>query len=588
MQAPQGGGRTAAMKTPSTLSGQAQPQASREGTGAGQFCGANEQSAGLAASHAQVEHDSAVDTHQLLEQLRSFHDLVSAAAGQLPKLSQAAGSSGQAAPHTPPPSLSATVPDTPVYGMGTAPDSTPQPVGCAASDATGFGTPVCSRQTAHYSTPLSVPLTMASAGPWEATPEARTVLHGQRELMAQLQRLLVNPGALQAPGASLKELQGSLLQATASLQHSRALHNIQGVLGDSYRFDTPPAAQRQTRSDGQSSFGHFPAPGLLEETPNQAAVMGDYGVQQQDEQSLEDFQQVVSSSRRMQSLLSNRLSSSKKFKEARSDWSDIKPPAAACSTAMHADGPSITSYLPASGLHSSSDDGGSAAGKQTSSGSAGTAQPGQRLQDRRSSWHQMTEPRAEALLTQPRQRRATSAADEALAGAARVQDIQEDDDEPLAGITREVNGLLRSPGKPASRRWSLEHPTQAKTQKTPVDANGVGRRVSNGGSGSAGKSTAALPPRQANIRATPLSTGNRGSPDMEVHCNPLFGAEGLPIAAAAHEGDAESSKGRGRAESAPDAADGRLMKQDSTKLHSGAADAAEALHPLPAMPKVNL
>ncbi|KAK9906850.1 hypothetical protein WJX75_009136 [Coccomyxa subellipsoidea] len=206
----------------------------------------------------------------------------------------------------------------------------------------------------------------APQGPWEATPEARAVLHGQRELMAQLQRLLVNPGALQAPGASLKELQGSLLQATASLQHSRALHNIQGVLGDSYRFDTPPAAQRQTRSDGQSSFGGFPVPGLLEETPNQAAVMGDYGVQQQDEHSLEDFQ----------------------------------------------------------------------------------------------------------------------------------QDIQEDEDEPLAGITREVNRLLRSPGKPASRRWSLEHPTQAKMQKTPVDANG-----------------------------------------------------------------------------------------DSTKLHSGAADAAEALHPLPAMPK---
>ncbi len=567
-----GAGTAAAGQTPADAPGHTQPQASRSGSAAGKTSGVEPDVCG-SSSTANVDDCSAVDTKQLLEQLRTFHDLVSAAAGTVPQEYQTAYTGGHATPQRPPSRQPTTMADTPLYGAGTAPDETPQPVGHASMSTPAF--------TVQPSTP---PTAAHSAGPWEGTPEARAVLQGQRALMAQLQRLLDNPGALQAPGASLKELQGSLLQATATLQHSRALHNIQGVLGDARRLETPPASRCQTQSDGEHLHG------LPEETPNGAGPIGDTSTRQQDEQQpLEDFQQVVSSSRRMQSLLSDRLSSSKKSKEASSDWSDwsdMKPAPAAHSNGMHADGASSAARA---ALQRSSDDGGSAAGKEISShqfhARTGMEEPGQRLHDRRSSWHQMTESHADPLSAHSTQRRSRSTADEAACAAARSDAVQgaSEETEALAGITREVNRLLRSPGKPPSRRWSVEHAAGGHTlpedskQTTPVHASAAGRPGS--ASSASGK---ARPPRQAGSRTAPLSAGARGSPDMNVHCNPLFGAEDPPQAAA-QEGNSASSKGGLGAQSGHDSADGRLMEQSST---SRAGDTRDRVLLLPdAQPK---
>ncbi|BDA46105.1 hypothetical protein COCOBI_08-1970 [Coccomyxa sp. Obi] len=548
------------VQPPASAPGHEQPNASQNGKANQQSSGAIEPSALL--QHAKMDGDNAVDANILLEQLRNFHDLVAAAARQPPE------EGSQAGPPKSPYSHPINVPDTPIYSTGTAPAETPQSIRCTSISANSLWPPSCGKQGADPCTPQQQTArnSVAGAVPWEATPEAKAILQAQGELMAQLQRLLNNPAALQMNGTALKELQSSLLQATATLQHSRALHNIQGVLCDTRRFDTPPASKPQERADVESLHSNLPSHGQQKDGLKEASLRGSHFMDEQEGLPFEDV--LVSSSQRMQSLLSGRLSSGKGFKGSPTSWPDFTSPLDVRSTTLHytADANEIdTSRVEMAASRSTSDDGVPAAGVRRSLGHehvpAGLPGP---VQDRRSTWHEGGEASAE-LPMENRQRRPSSAADEVLRAPAGVgtTDVQA---EPLAGITREVNRLLRSPGKPPSRRATLEGAppsAQPSEQKAPVKQSTAGRppsagsRLSSRGRpGSAGQG--------GDNRAAPLATGGRGSPDMNVHCNPLFGAEGLPQA------------------TAPESAE-KTVSESSSKVGSHAESAGRALTQLVAL-----
>lgn len=480
--------------------------------------------------------DTHFDTAVLLKQLRSFQELASFAIGQLPQHEQATPIQQNSVPpflHT------RSVPDTPLYSTSALPAETPPAVGGVRGGMNGLLTPASNVQQtfADPCTPQNAPLSTVSTGPWEATPEARAILHGQQELVMQLQRVLENPGTQHTPSATLlKELQGSILRATAMLQQSRALHNIEGALADARSMQTPPAAHAQGHTGDESMHSSLPA--------HQAC--GDpTGQPLQPDEPLEEFQGVLSSSQRMQSLLSSRLGASKgqHSHRGRPDGQDRlqSPPDAELGAALayRANNDHVEQGMSESALHG----GGTSTRKRWSLGpqsvhndTAGLEQQ-QQQQDRRGSWQDRLEPHAPVHAGQ---RRSSSAAQEPVGAPATLDDSKQDSDEiePLAGITREVNRLLNSPDQPAPRRWTLDgvdadaseaRPGKAANHRAadhserPVQA---GRRATDCHS-----LERVHLMRQADSKAAPLATGGRGSPDMEIHCNPLFGAEGAPAAA---------------------------------------------------------
>lgn len=573
------------VQPPESVSGHEQPNASQSGNANQQSSEVTEPSALL--QHAKMDGDKAIDANILLEQLRSFHDLVAAAARQPPE------EGSQPKPHKSPYSHAINVPDTPIYSTGTAPAETPQSVRRTSTSASSLCPPSCGKQVADPCTPQrqTAQYSVPGAVPWEATPNAKAIVQAQGELMLQLQQLLNNPAALQMNGAALKELQSNLLQATATLQHSRALHNIQGVLGDTCRFDTPPASKLHERADVESLESNLPAHGQHKDGLKEAYLGGSHFMDEQEGQPFEDV--LVSSSQRMQSLLSGRLSSGKGLKASPMNLPDFTSPLDAHSTTLHYTADANEIDISRVGLavsRSTSDERLPAARVLRNLGHVPAGLPGP-VQDRRSTWHEGGEACAE-LPMENRQRRPSSAADEVMCAQAGLH-TADAEAEPLAGITREVNRLLRSPGKPPSRRVTLEGAAtsaQLPEQNVPVKQSSAGRppsagsRLSSKGRpGSAGHS---------NSRAAPLATGGRGSPDMNVHCNPLFGAEGVPQVTApiSAEKAVPCSKVDSHAESA-----GRTLTQlvalldpeeiaappaepISSNNHNGAAGADNVLH----------
>ncbi|CAL8462244.1 g1775 [Coccomyxa elongata] len=576
------------VQPPESASGYEQPNASQSGNANQQSSGVTEPSALF--QHAKMDGDKAVDANILLEQLRSFHDLVAAAARQSPE------EDSQPKPHKSPYPHPINVPDTPIYSTGTAPAETPQSVRCTSIRASSLCPPSCGKQDADPCTPQrqTAHYNMPGAVPWEATPNAKAIVQAQGELMAQLQQLLNNPAALQMNGAALKELQSNLLQATATLQHSRALHNIQGVLGDTRRFDTPPASKLHEQADVESLQSNLPAHGQHKDGLKEASLGGSQFMDEQEGQAFEDV--LVLSSQRMQSLLSGRLSSGKGLKASPMNLPNFTSPLDAHGTTLHytADANEIdTSRVGLGVSRSTSDERLPAARVLRNFGHVSAGLPGP-VQDRRSTWHEGGEARAE-LPMEDRQRRPSSAADEVMCAPAGLH-ATDAEAEPLAGITREVNRLLRSPGKPPSRRVTLEGAAtsaQLSEQNAPVKQSSAvrppsaGSRLSSKGRpGSAG---------HGNSRAAPLATGARGSPDMNVHCNPLFGAGGVsqvtaPISA---EKAVPSSKGDSHAESAgrtltqlvalsdPEEVAAPLAEPISSINQNGAAGADNVLHQPP-------
>ena len=544
------------VEPPASASGHKQPTAFQSTNGNQQSSGVSEPGAPL--QNASMHGDNAVDANILLEQLRSFHDLVAAAARQPPK------ECSQPDPHKSPCSHPINVPDTPIYSKGTAPDDTPQSVRCTNSLR-----PVsCSKEAVDPCTPQQQMARYSVTGPlpWEATPEAKAILQAQGELMGQLQQLLNNPAALQMNGAALKELQSSLLQATATLQHSRALHNIQGMLVDTPRFDTPPASITHERADVQSLHSNLPAHGQHKGGLKEASLRDSHFMDGQEGQPFEDV--LVSSSRQMQSLLSSRLSCGKESRGFPINRPNFTTPFDARSTTLHytADADEIdTSSVGVAVSRCTSDEGVPAARVRRDlvdeHVAAGLPAPSQ---DRRSIWHEEGEAWAE-LPTEDGQRRSSSAPDEAMSASAGecTKDVEA---EPLAGITREVNRLLLSPGKALSRRATLEDASPSAhlaEQKASVKRSSVGRPRSTGSRSSSRDRPGSS--GQGNSRAAaPLATGGRGSPDMNVHCNPLFGAEGVPQV------------------TAPVLAD-QVVSESSSKVDSHAESAGRALTQLVAL-----